>query len=117
MSTLGRRVLAAAALALLLLALFGGGAQPEAAGLIPAPWDKLAHLTVFCVLLILLRAGLGLPLWLAVLLTLGVGAADELHQAGLPGRFASLQDWFADLAGALLGLFLLRRASASRAKD
>lgn len=116
MSTLGRRVLAAAALALLLLALFGGGAQPEAAGLIPAPWDKLAHLTVFCVLLILLRAGLGLPLWLALLLTLGIGAADELHQAGLPGRFASLQDWFADLAGALLAVWLLRLRARRQAR-
>ncbi|MDO6388296.1 MULTISPECIES: VanZ family protein [unclassified Uliginosibacterium] len=103
-----RQVLAALVLGLMLLALFAGGAQPEAAGLIPAPWDKLAHLTLFAVLALLLRGGLGLPAWLALLIALGIGAADEFHQAGLPGRFAGLDDWLADLVGALLGLALLR---------
>jgi hypothetical protein len=37
--------------------LFYLGAQPFAAGLIPAPWDKLAHLAVFAVLTTLLWIG------------------------------------------------------------
>lgn len=103
-----RQALVALLLALMLLALFGGGAQPEAAGLIPAPWDKLAHLAVFAGFAFLLRSGLGLPEGLALFLTLVIGAADELHQASLPGRFAGLDDWLADFAGALLGLWFAR---------
>lgn len=108
MNTRLYQIIALGLLALMLLALFGGGARPEAVGLIPAPWDKLAHLVVFAGFAILLRAGLRWPVWLALLVTLAIGAADELHQATLPGRFAALDDWFADLAGALLGLWLLR---------
>lgn len=47
--------------ALILFSLFvWGGSRPEAAGLIPAPWDKLAHLAWFGVLAGLLHLGFGL---------------------------------------------------------
>ena len=34
----------------ILFGLFVGGAQPVAVGLIPSPWDKLAHASLFAVL-------------------------------------------------------------------
>lgn len=106
MTRLQLRVLSAIALALMLTALFAGGAQPEAAGLIPAPWDKLAHFTVFALLAALMRHGLGFPAVLAVLAAVLIGAGDEFHQMSLPGRFPGLDDWLADLAGALAGVWL-----------
>lgn len=112
-----RQALALVIVVLMLLALFGGGAQPQAAGVIPAPWDKLAHVGFFAVFAVLLRWGLGWPVWLALLGSVLIGAADEWHQATLPGRFASLEDWFADLAGALLGLWILRRATLNSARS
>lgn len=93
-------------LILMLITLFGGGAQPEAAGLIPPPWDKLAHLLVFAGFGGLLHWGLGFSRMWAVVLVLLIGGADELHQATLPGRFAGIDDWLADFAGALLGVWL-----------
>lgn len=77
-----------------------------------AGWDKLAHAAVYCVLgLLCLRAchgGLGPlrtgPTLLALLLALGYGAFDELHQSRVPGRDASIADWVADAAGVMLAL-------------
>ena len=92
--------------------LFIGGAQPVAVGLIPPPWDKLAHACVFASIAFLLHGGLRLRAWLAVLLAVSIGAADEIHQIFLPGRSAGMDDWIADLFGALLGVLivgLLRR--------
>ena len=42
------------------------------------------------------------------MLTLLVGAADEIHQHFLPGRVAGLDDWLADAVGAGLGLILVK---------
>lgn len=108
MSVRLRQCLAAFALILMLFALFAGGAQPEAAGLIPAPWDKLAHFVVFAVLAALIHGGLGVPRLQSVILVLLVGVADEFHQMSLPGRFPGLDDLFADLAGALCGVWMTR---------
>ncbi|NWG38561.1 MAG: VanZ family protein [Hydrogenophilaceae bacterium] len=72
---------------LLLVMYFWGNSQPEAAGLIPAPWDKLAHLAWYAVLSGLLLTGFGRRAWpwifTAMLLLAGW---DEWHQATLPGR-------------------------------
>lgn len=91
---------------LMLVALFVGGAQPEAAGLIPAPWDKLAHVVYFLVFTFLLLRFAGFPLAVVVVLALLVGAADEMHQSFLPGRVAGWEDWLADALGIGLGLIM-----------
>lgn len=110
----GGELLSMLAAVAVLVALFAGGSQPQAAGLIPAPWDKLAHVAVFGVLTLSLMRGFSLPpAWAAVAAAL-FGGADELHQASLPGRVAGLDDWLADLVGVALVLGVLhwqRRAS------
>lgn len=103
-----RIALAAGAALALVLGLFIGGAQPAAVGLIPPPWDKLAHAGVFGAIAFLLHGGLRLPGWLAVMLAVLVGAGDEIHQSFLPGRAAGLDDWLADLAGAVLAVLLVK---------
>ena len=95
-------------LALALLSLFiWGGNQPEAAGLIPPPWDKLVHLAWFAVLAGLLHVGLGLRrgLWVA-LFCVGVGLWDEWRQLSLPGRSAGWDDLLFDVIGIALGVVL-----------
>jgi len=92
----------------IIAALFIGGAQPEAAGLIQAPWDKLAHMTIFFVLALLIALGFVLPIWLIVGISFVVGIADELHQIWLPGRSADMMDWLCDAGGVLLAVLVLR---------
>ena len=87
--------------------------------------DKLLHFTIYTVFAFLLtrqisedtspgRAGMG-----AVLVAAAFAAADEWHQALIPGRFPEFADWLADVAGAIVGAvlygFLLsRRRKAAR---
>ena len=94
------------ALMLLLLFIWGGN-QPEAAGLIPPPWDKLVHLAWFAVLAGLLHFGLGLRrgVWVAAF-CVGVGLWDEWRQLTLPGRSAGLVDLLFDGLGIVLGMAL-----------
>jgi VanZ family protein len=47
-------------------------------------------------------------------LLVAVGAADEWHQAYLPGREASVADLAADCVGIALGLFGMNRLGRSR---
>lgn len=90
----------------LLVLYFWGNSQPEAAGLIPPPWDKLAHLAWYAVLSGLLLTGFGRRAWpwvgAALLLLAGW---DEWHQAALPGRQPGLDDWLADTTGVMFGLW------------
>jgi VanZ family protein len=115
------RVAAIALLVALVAGLFVGGAQPVAVGLIPAPWDKLVHATLFLVFALLIGvAGGQMALRGAGLLVLAVagatliGAADEWHQLYLPGRSAGLDDLAADFTGALVGAWLLHRLGLAR---
>ena len=89
------------------MGLFYGGAQPVAVGLIPAPWDKLAHVAVFALLAGAIGYASGLRgvrmWWLAFAGALAVGAADEWHQLSLPGRGPGWDDLVADAVGAALG--------------
>ena len=124
LNSLNGRLLCAAAVLLMVVGLFVGGAQPFAVGLFTEPWDKLAHATVIAVLTALLAMALqGRPpqpgarwalrpaaaLAVAALLAGAVGVADELHQATLPGRVAGLDDLLADAVGIGLGLWVARR--------
>ena len=101
------RVVAAVLLAVMTGALLIGGAQPFAVNLIPAPWDKFAHIALFA----LISAAIGLAsgrsgvrmVLLAVAGALLLGLVDEWHQGFLPGRNAGLDDLAADLLGALAG--------------
>ena len=101
------------------LGLFVGGAQPVAVGLVPAPWDKLAHAAVFALLAAAIGYASGLRgrpmLGVAFCGAVAVGALDEWHQMHLPGRSAGLGDLAADALGAALGAAaLLWRAPAKR---
>ena len=101
--------------ALLALVIVAGllvlGAQAFAVGLVPAPWDKLAHAGVFAVLACVIGLASGLRGWRMLALALGgvllVGGLDEWHQFYLPGRQAGLDDLAADLVGGLTGGLLL----------
>lgn len=78
----------------------------------PSVSDKLIHLICF--------AGLGFfwcwwfprEAWLehpwrhilyVTLIVAAYGVVDEIHQYFVPGRYASVLDWVADLAGGMLG--------------
>ena len=91
-----------------IVSLFIGGAQPFAVGLIPAPWDKLAHLLAFSGLAVIIDLALRPSPWLFFALPLAVSAADEVHQAFLPGRWAGIDDWLAGAIGVGLAWWLLR---------
>lgn len=79
---------------------------------LPSGSDKAAHFAMYGVGGVLAawarryRGGLaGLAGLTLVLLT---GAADELHQATVPGRSADVWDWVADAAGAILAYLVAR---------
>lgn len=100
----------------MLALIFLGGRQPQAVGLVPAPWDKLAHVAVFCVLTLLVRWSAAIPLAWAGAAVLLMGFADEWQQRFLPGRAAGLDDWLADAVGVALALVLLVLASRRQRK-
>jgi VanZ family protein len=79
--------------------------------------DKILHFvfflgggTVLAASLRLLAKLQGIPLLLAVALVMGLlGALDEYNQQFIPGRSGlSLEDWIADMSGAIAGVALLR---------
>lgn len=99
-----KRRIALVALVALMGALTWANAQPSVAGLIPSPWDLLAHAGVFCVLAALLAFAVGRErLWLALAIAIAYAMFDELRQLDLPGRDASVLDFATDLAGIALG--------------
>lgn len=91
--------------------LYALGAQPFAAGLFPAPWDKLAHAVTFAIIGSAVGVASGARGWRRTACSLAgavaIGVLDELHQAYLPGRIASWSDLAADGMGGLLGAALL----------
>ena len=93
------------------LGLLVGGAQPFAVGLVPAPWDKLAHMAVYAVLACAIgfasrRHGPSAML-IGFVGALLVGGLDEFSQMHLPGRTAEVDDLVADAVGAALGTVVL----------
>lgn len=96
--------------------LFYLGSQPFAAGLLPAPWDKLAHLVVYSAITALLWIGAGgsKPA-LVIAVVIAIGALDELHQAGVPGRRAEMGDFLVDVcAGVGTGIAMLLYARTTK---
>ena len=94
--------------------LFYLGSQPLAAGLVPAPWDKLAHFAVYSAITALLWTGTGgnMPA-LVIAVVIAIGALDELRQAGVPGRRAEMGDFLVDVcAGVGTGIAMLLYARA-----
>ena len=77
-----------------------------------ASGDKAAHFGAYLVLS-LLSARAAFPSqrpWrtaAAIVATVSVLALlDELHQAWIPGRFADVRDWVADIGGGVAGILL-----------
>lgn len=80
-----------------------------AAGLFSPPWDKLAHFILFSVLTGLLWIAAGGRAALAVIVMISlIGALDEWHQAGLPGRSADFTDFCTDVAAAAITVLVFR---------
>ena len=81
----------------------------------PKKSDKILHfLEYFFLALLLWRAFACERFWTlesgrviaVVLIGCLYAASDEIHQSYVPGRFASIYDWFADVAG-ILGMLTL----------
>ena len=105
------RMLAIAVVLGLLFGLFVLGAEPIAVGLVPPPWDKLAHACVFALMGVAIGLASGLSGWRMLLLAfvsvLLIGVLDEWRQMSLPGRQAGMGDLVADGFGGLLGVVVL----------
>ena len=69
------------------------------------PLDWGAHFLAYLALAFAVARATGRR-GLAVVLAAWFGAADEVHQAFVPGRDAGLSDWLFDLAGAGVGAWL-----------
>ena len=105
------------AAAVIVIALFTLGEKPFAGSLFPAPWDKLAHVSVYGTIAILVWIGSGGRAFevgrahragAVALFVLAIGLLDELHQIGIPGRSADVSDLVADAIGICVAFYLLR---------
>jgi VanZ family protein len=72
------------------------------------PSDKVAHFLLYLALGVLLAwsrhmGGRGIPHVAVVLAGAAYGGLDELHQAFVPRRSPDIEDWFADVAGVVVG--------------
>ena len=83
--------------------------------------DKLLHFSGYLGLALLLCVAVATRrkltwrvLLLIYLLIIGYGMMDELFQLPVPGRSADVRDWFADCAGAALGVAIAGGAHAYR---
>jgi VanZ family protein len=80
-------------------------------------WDlvlrKLAHMTEFAILAVLLVRATGSYAW-AFGLTVAYAASDEVHQLFVRGRHGSPIDVGIDAVGAAIGLALLRTTMGRR---
>ena len=102
--------------AVVMALIFGASSVPD----LPAPpggvSDKTAHLVAYAVLgAVALRAIADMrwerctwrTSWQAWVFAAGYGATDELHQALVPARTPSVQDWIADAYGAALAVLVI----------
>jgi VanZ family protein len=83
----------------------------------------LAHLLLYAALagcsFLAIRQASGRAIWLVAIAVFLYGVSDELHQALVPSRDATLGDVLVDLAGAVLGAhagWLLERSSLLKSR-
>lgn len=84
------------------IAAYAALASPYLRFLSVPPMDKALHVSASFVLALLLRWSLGLPLAIVLLLTAGIGGGVELLQYVIPHRNPGLDDFLADVAGAVI---------------
>ena len=111
------RCLCLAVAAAIVFELFTMSLRPAAAGLLAAPWDKVAHFAVYSAIAALLWVAAAGRMRIALLvIVVAVGLFDELHQAGVPGRTADAMDFLADscAAAATIGLLALKERGPGR---
>ena len=110
------------AAAVIVIGLFTLGEKPYAGSLFPAPWDKLAHVSVYGTIAILVWIGSGARAFAqgkahragaVALFVLAIGLLDELHQVGIPGRSADVSDLVADAIGIGIAFYLLRSRNSA----
>jgi VanZ family protein len=110
--------------------IFWASSKPDLSTLPGGVSDKVAHFAAYAALAafaeaawvglrwreVAWRSGAG-----AIAIAAAYGAFDEVHQAFVPGRYSSFDDWVADLLGALSAVvaihvvaFALRRLTAPR---
>ncbi len=101
----------------ILLGIFAATSWPSPPAM-PGQSDKLVHATAYAALAgsvswagRIRRAGHAAR-WLLMLSL--IGAADEWHQQFIPGRRMDARDWFADTAGAVVGLTLVTALARRR---
>ena len=75
---------------------------------IPEPWDKLVHASAYGVLAFLWYRAIR-SRWMAWTITALYGLSDEIHQGFVPGRARDIEDWLADMVGAAVVVWLIRR--------
>ncbi|GAB4138278.1 MAG: hypothetical protein Fur0037_03860 [Planctomycetota bacterium] len=86
-------------------------------------WHNASHVPAYAALggawsLALVRRDRNAPAWVAVLLSVAYGIADEIHQSFVPHRVFSFADLVSDSLGAALGAVLCASwlgASSARA--
>lgn len=96
---------------IVIISLFWLGTKPEWVSLLSAnpPEDKFIHATVFGFIAALLWFSSVSPKpFIVFLISLMVGAGDELHQIYIPGRTASFADFAADSIGTMLVIAILK---------
>lgn len=104
---------AAAAALIMTGSLLKLGETSLAVGLIPSPWDKLAHAGTFGALAFLLWLGCGRRALVAcATAAFALACYDEWRQLMLPGREADIQDLIANTIGILASTWLAHRLSS-----
>lgn len=78
-------------------------------------FDKILHFFAFGILGLLSAHGIKHAgnqffqknyAWTSILICIIFGATDEIHQLHVPGRYASVYDWIADILGILLFVWI-----------
>lgn len=101
---------AAAAALTMTVSLLKLGETSLAVGLIPSPWDKLAHAGTFGTLTFLLWLGCGRRALVACATAVfALACYDEWRQLMLPGREADIQDLIANTIGILAATWVARQ--------